>query len=125
VPLPPYTGRFFEETLERWGYGPIATDRKKIDTLLYAVKHLVDADMTGARVIAVFHQRRVLLLMQRARRLDEMVPNAPLEGIVLVTGGLIMRRSRSASSRCSRVSLLMPPSTSTRQCVLMMTSLRW
>jgi hypothetical protein len=29
APLPPYTGLFFRE-----GYGPIATDRKKIDTLL-------------------------------------------------------------------------------------------
>jgi hypothetical protein len=28
------------------------------------------------------HERRVLPLMQRAHRLDEMVPNAPLEGIV-------------------------------------------
>jgi hypothetical protein len=48
----------------------------------------VNEDVTGARVIAVFHERRVLLLMRWARRLDKMVPNAPLEGTMLVTGEL-------------------------------------
>jgi hypothetical protein len=32
----------------------------------------------------VFHKRRVLPLMRRARWLDEMVPNAPLKGTALV-----------------------------------------
>jgi hypothetical protein len=41
--------------------------------------------VTGARVIAAFHERRVLPLMRRVHRLDKMVPNAPLEGTVLVT----------------------------------------
>jgi hypothetical protein len=83
APLPSYTDRFFGE-----GYGPIATDRKKIDTLLQVIKRLVDADMTGARVIATFHERRVLPQMRQACHLGEMVLNAPLEGIVLVTGEL-------------------------------------
>jgi hypothetical protein len=82
------------------GYGPIATDRKKIDTLLQAVKRLVDADVIGARVIAMFHERRVLPLMQRTRHLNEMVPNAPLEGTVLMMGKLdceeIKKRIKSA-----------------------------
>jgi hypothetical protein len=34
APLPPYTIHFFGEALERWGYGPITTERKKIDSLL-------------------------------------------------------------------------------------------
>jgi hypothetical protein len=42
----------------------------------------------GAGVIAMFHERRVLSLMWRARLLDEMVPNMSLEGTVLVTGRL-------------------------------------
>jgi hypothetical protein len=42
--------------------------------------------MMGPRVIAAFHERSVLPLMRWARRLDEMVPNAPLEGTVLVIG---------------------------------------
>jgi hypothetical protein len=127
VPLPPFTGRFFGEASERWGYGPIASKKKKIDSLFQEVKRLVDTGVMGARVIATFHERRVLPLMQRARRLDEMVPNAPLEGTMLVTAGkgLIRRRSRGASSQRSGLSLLTPSSTSTRQCVLMMISLRW
>jgi hypothetical protein len=63
APLPPYTGHFFGEAPEHWGYGPIATDRKKIDTLLQAVKRLVDADVMGGGVIATFHERRLLPLM--------------------------------------------------------------
>jgi hypothetical protein len=59
----------------------------------------VNVNITGARVIATFHERRVLPLMRRAGRLDEMVPNAPLEGTLLVTGELdheeIKRRIKS------------------------------
>jgi hypothetical protein len=36
----------------------------------------------------MFHERRVLPLMRWACRLDEMVPNASLDGTVLVTGEL-------------------------------------
>jgi hypothetical protein len=54
----------------------------------------------GVRVIVVFHMRRVLTLMRQAHRLDEMVPNAPLEGTVLVMGELdreeIKKRIKSA-----------------------------
>jgi hypothetical protein len=59
-----------------------------IDTLLLVVKRLVDADMTRARVITMSHERRMLPLMRRACHLDEMVPNAPLEGTVLMMGEL-------------------------------------
>jgi hypothetical protein len=44
----------------------------------------VNQDVTGAGVITAFHKRRVLSLMRRACLLDEMVPNAPLEGTVLM-----------------------------------------
>jgi hypothetical protein len=85
----------------------------------------VNEDVTRAGVIAMFHERRVLPLMRWARRLNEMVPNVPLEGTVFVMGSLIMRRSRSTSSQCSRVFLSTLPSISTSQCVLMTASLRW
>jgi hypothetical protein len=49
------------------------------------VKRLVNTDVTGAGVIAAFHERRVLLLMRRVHRLDKMVPNTPLEGTMLMT----------------------------------------
>jgi hypothetical protein len=34
MPLPSYTDRFFDEALTRWGYGPNAGDKEKINTLL-------------------------------------------------------------------------------------------
>jgi hypothetical protein len=83
-----YTSHFFGEAPERWGYGPIVAERKKIDTLLQVVKLLVDANVMGVEVITAFHERRVLPLMRRARHLDEMVLNTPLEGTVLVIGEL-------------------------------------
>jgi hypothetical protein len=52
APLPPYTGRFFGEAPERWSYGPVAPEKRRIDSLFQAVKRLVDAGMTGAGVIA-------------------------------------------------------------------------
>lgn len=88
APLPPYTGRYFEAAPDRWGYGPIAAKKDRIATLLQPVKHLVNNDVTGAGVIAAFHAWRVLPLMRRVRRLDEMVPGAPLEGTVLMMEGL-------------------------------------
>jgi hypothetical protein len=48
----------------------------------------VNDDVTGDEVITAFQKRRVLPLMRRARRLDEMVPNAPLKGTMLVMGEL-------------------------------------
>jgi hypothetical protein len=36
----------------------------------------------------MFHERSVLPLIRQTRCLDEMVPNAPLEGTVLMTGRL-------------------------------------
>jgi hypothetical protein len=60
VPLPPYTGHSFREASERWGYGPITSKKRKINSLFQAVKRLVDAGMTGAGVIAAFHEWRVL-----------------------------------------------------------------
>jgi hypothetical protein len=62
-PLPLYTSCLFEEAPACWCYGLVATDKEKINTLLQAVKRLVNEDMTGAGVIAVFHERRVLPLM--------------------------------------------------------------
>ena len=34
APLPPYTGLYFEAAPVHWGYGPIAAEKEKINTLL-------------------------------------------------------------------------------------------
>jgi hypothetical protein len=89
------------------------------------VKHLVNEDITGAGIIAAFHERRVLPLMRRACRLDKMVPNVPLEGTVLMTRELDREEIKKHIGQRSGAFLLTPLSTSTHQCVLMMVSSRW
>jgi hypothetical protein len=65
---------------------PSPLKKKKSDSLLQVAKRLVDTAVTGARVITAFHERRALPLMRRAHRLDEIVPNAPLEETMLMMG---------------------------------------
>jgi hypothetical protein len=84
APLPPYTDRYFEVALAHWGYGPVTVEKEKINTLLQAVKCLVNHGVTRAGVLIAFHERRVLPLMRWVRWLDEMVLDAPLEGMVLM-----------------------------------------
>jgi hypothetical protein len=89
------------------------------------VKHLVNQDVTRVGVIAVFHERRVLPLMRWARRLDEMVPNVPLEGTVLMMEELnreeIKKRIKLAlGSIPFDVALDLH-----RRCIPMMASSRW
>jgi CBS-domain-containing membrane protein len=52
------------------------------------VRRLVNASVTGARVIAAYHERKVLPLMRQERRLFDMVSGASLEGTVLVAAPL-------------------------------------
>jgi hypothetical protein len=61
----------------------------------------VNHGVTGVGVIAAFHEWRVLPLMRWARRLDEMVPDAPLEGTMLVMEEL----DREEIKKCSKLVL--------------------
>jgi hypothetical protein len=49
----------------------------------------VNHGVTEAGVIAAFHERRVLPLMEQARRLDEKVPGTPIKGMALSSEQLI------------------------------------
>jgi hypothetical protein len=49
----------------------------------------VNHGVTEAGVIAAFHERRVLPLMERARRLGEKVPSTPIKGMALSSEQLI------------------------------------
>jgi hypothetical protein len=81
----------------------------------------VNHGVTGARVIAAFHEQRVLPLMRRVHYLDEMVPDAPFEGTVLMMEELnheeIKKHIKSALESAPFDTTL----TSTRRCVPMMT----
>jgi hypothetical protein len=85
APLPLYTGLYFDVAPVHWSYGPPTPEKAKIDTLFQAVWRLVNHGVTGASVIIVFHERRVLPLMEQVHRLDEMVPSAPIEGMTLLS----------------------------------------
>jgi hypothetical protein len=61
---------------------------KRIQSLFQVMWHLVNADVTGAGVIAAYHEQRVLPLMRRERHLFDMVSGVSLEGTVHVAAPL-------------------------------------
>jgi hypothetical protein len=65
---------------ENWTYGVIEDDKPKLQPLLDVLRRLRQHGLTAGMVAAAFHRRRVLPLTQRRLRLDEMTPEASLEG---------------------------------------------
>ena len=84
--------------LERWKYGVPREDQPKLQPLLEGLERLRGRCLTAAVVVAPFHRRRVLPLMARRRRLFDMRPNEPIEGIWMSAAALsdkeILRRVR-------------------------------
>jgi hypothetical protein len=78
--LPRYSSRVLVAREENWGYGVVEDDKPKLEPLLDALWRLRQRGLMAGMVAAAFHRRRVLPLMQRWLRLDEMTPEAPLEG---------------------------------------------
>jgi hypothetical protein len=60
---------------ENWTYGVVEDDKPKLEPLLDAPRRLRQRGLTVGMVA-----RRVLLLTRRRLRLDEMTPEASLEG---------------------------------------------
>jgi hypothetical protein len=65
---------------ENWTYGIIEEDKPKLQPLLDTLRRLWLCRLTAGMVAAVFHRRRLLPLMQRWLWIDEMTPEASLEG---------------------------------------------
>jgi diphthamide synthase (EF-2-diphthine--ammonia ligase) len=55
-------------------------EKPRLDPLLVALQQLRLRGLTAAAVATTFHRRRVMSLCQRRLRLDQMTPEAPLEG---------------------------------------------
>jgi len=72
--LPAYTGRLISERPEHWKYGVVQAHQSRLDPLLGALKKLCEEGLTAALVLSVVHHRRVLPLMSRPLRMDEMGP---------------------------------------------------
>ncbi|XP_066375360.1 basal body protein 10-like [Miscanthus floridulus] len=79
--LPPYTGRVVEVQPKHWWYGVPSKEQHRLRPLLKALERLHDHGLTAAVAMAAFHRRRVLPLMARRRRLFEMTPDKPIDGI--------------------------------------------
>jgi hypothetical protein len=61
-------------------YSVVEDDKPKLQPLLDTLRRLCQGGLTAGMVAAVFYRRRVLPLTQRRLRLDEMTPEASLEG---------------------------------------------
>ena len=58
-------------------------DQPKLRPLLEVREKLCGYGLTAAVVVVAFHRRRVLPLMARRRRLFEITPDEPIEGVWL------------------------------------------
>jgi hypothetical protein len=65
---------------DNWTYGVIEEEKLKLQPLLEALRRLRQPGLTAGMVATAFHRRRVLPLMQRRLRIDEMTPEVLLEG---------------------------------------------
>jgi hypothetical protein len=65
---------------ENLSYGVAEAEKPHLDPLLAALQQLRLRGLTAAAVATAFHRRRVMPLCQRRLRLDQMTPEAPLEG---------------------------------------------
>jgi hypothetical protein len=64
---------------ENCAYGIMEAEKPQLDPLLAALQQLHLRGLTAA-VATAFHRRRVMPLSQRRLRLDQMTPEASLEG---------------------------------------------
>jgi hypothetical protein len=65
---------------DNWLYSVVEDDKPKLQLLLDALRRLHQCGLTVGMVVATFHLWRVLSLMQRRLRIDEMTSGASLEG---------------------------------------------
>jgi hypothetical protein len=78
--LPRYSGRVLVAREENWSYGVVEDEKPKLEPLLNALWRLCQCGLTAGMVAAAFHHRRVMPLTQHRLWLDQMTPEAPLEG---------------------------------------------
>jgi hypothetical protein len=73
-------------------------EKPHLDPLLAALQQLRLRGLTAATVATAFHRRRVMPLCRRRLRLDQMTPEAPLEGTRMSHESLtleeVIRRAR-------------------------------
>jgi hypothetical protein len=75
-----FSGQVLMSREDNWSYGVVKEEKLKLQPLLDALRRLRQRRLTAGMVAAAFHHRRVLPLMQRRLRIDEMTPGISLEG---------------------------------------------
>jgi hypothetical protein len=78
--LPKFSSRVLMSREDNWSYNVIEEEKPKLQPLLNALRRLHQHGLTAGMVAVVFHRRRVLPLMQRRIRIDEMTSGVSLEG---------------------------------------------
>jgi hypothetical protein len=69
--LPPYTARVFKEKPESWGYGVSTPQhRRRLGSVLDALRNLAARGLTAGGVLAFLHHRRVVPLMEMTEEAD-------------------------------------------------------
>jgi hypothetical protein len=75
--LPPYTGLVLREKPDSWSHGVSTVQhRRRLDSLLVALRSLAARGLTAATVLAFLHHRRIVPLMERPLRIFEMMEAA-------------------------------------------------
>jgi hypothetical protein len=73
VGLPPYTGKVLTGKPDTWFHGVSPPSRQwRLESLTTALHHLADTGLGVAWIIANFHHRRIIPLMEREFRIYEM-----------------------------------------------------
>ena len=72
--FPAYTEHLISERSDHWRYGVVQAHQPRLDPILDALKKLHEEGLTVALVLYAVHHRRVLPLMYRPLRMDEMGP---------------------------------------------------
>jgi hypothetical protein len=75
--LPPYSGKVLMEKADSWHHGVSPPSHQtRLDSLLAALKALVDDGLTAGCVLVNLHHRRIVPLMERPLRIFEMHEDA-------------------------------------------------
>jgi hypothetical protein len=75
--LPPYTGLVLREKPNSWSHGASTVQhRRRLDSLLAALRSLAARGLTAATVLAFLHHRRIVPLMERPLCIFEMTEAA-------------------------------------------------
>jgi hypothetical protein len=86
--LPPYTGLVLQERPDSWSHGVSpASHRRRLDSVLAALRNLAARGLTAATVLAFLHHRRVVPLMERPLCIFEMTETA--NPVALARSGML------------------------------------